>query len=129
MCPQAAPLWSTEGQTPFVLNYLSGKPFNMSTDISSYPYTPTQQSPSVSEDCLFLDVKVPKKVFDRTKEVQGTRRHLAPVLVWIYGGGYIAGDKAASDTRGLVHRGTVAGHDGVVYVAMNYRVSQYHLEL
>ncbi|CAG8196440.1 unnamed protein product [Penicillium salamii] len=124
MCPQAAPLWSTKVQTTFALDYLSGQPFNMSTDISSYTYTPTKQDPAVSEDCLFLDVTVPKKVFDRTK-VKSGRKNLAPVMVWIYGGGYIAGDKTSNDARGLVHRGTVAGHEGIVYVALNYRLGAF----
>ncbi|CAG8412144.1 unnamed protein product [Penicillium salamii] len=124
MCPQAAPLWSTKVQTTFVLDYLAGQPFNMSTDISSYTYTPTKQDPAVSEDCLFLDVTVPKKVFDRTK-VKSGRKNLAPVMVWIYGGGYIAGDKTSNDARGLVHRGTVAGHEGIVYVAINYRLGAF----
>ena len=35
-----------------------------------------------SEDCLFLDVIVPKAIFDRRSGPSG-----APVLVWIYGGG------------------------------------------
>jgi carboxylesterase type B len=121
MCPQGGPIWTTKVQTPFVEDYLLGQPFNMSTDISSYPYTPTPPSPTITEDCLFLDVKVPKKVFDRTKT---PTKSLAPVLVWIFGGGYIAGDKTENDARGLVHRSTVAGHDGVVYVSINYRVSE-----
>jgi carboxylesterase type B len=124
MCPQAIPIWSQDVQPTFVVDYLFGLPFNMSTDISSYPYTPTPQDPSVSEDCLFLDVIVPKKVFDRTKVQKATRKKLAPVLVWIFGGGYVRGDKNANDARGLVQRSTVADHEGVVYVALNYRVSQ-----
>ncbi|KAJ5344448.1 hypothetical protein N7452_002452 [Penicillium brevicompactum] len=123
VCPQAAPVWSG-AQTTFVLDYLAGVPFNGSSDISDYPYTPTKQEASVSEDCLFLDVTVPKKVFDRTKATTD-RKNLAPVLVWIFGGGYIAGDKTTNDARGLVQRSTIAGHDGVVYVAMNYRLGAF----
>jgi carboxylesterase type B len=124
MCPQAAPIWSQDIQPTFVIDYLYDLPFNMSTNISSYPYIPTAQDSSVSEDCLFLDVIVPKKVFDRTRAGNNTPKKLAPVLVWIFGGGYVRGDKQTNDARGLVQRSTVAGHEGVVYVTLNYRVSK-----
>lgn len=38
-----------------------------------------------SEDCLFLDVTVPKAIFDG--QSRGSAVGGAPVLVWIYGGG------------------------------------------
>lgn len=70
-----------------------------------------------------MDVVVPKKIFDRAQNKPYVPNcKLAPVLVWIYGGGYTMGDKSESDASGLVHRSTVSG-DGIVYVAMNYRVS------
>jgi para-nitrobenzyl esterase len=58
-----------------------------------------------SEDCLTLDVAAPK----------GVRR--APVMVWVYGGGNVAGatDLPSYDGAGFAR-------DGVVLVAMNYRL-------
>jgi para-nitrobenzyl esterase len=59
----------------------------------------------ISEDCLTLDVTAPK----------GARQ--APVMVWVYGGGNIAGatNLPSYDAAGFAR-------DGVVLVAMNYRL-------
>jgi carboxylesterase type B len=46
---------------------------------------PGQEDPSQTEDCLFLDVFVPKPIFDRAGSGPG-----APVLVWIHGKNSIA---------------------------------------
>ena len=80
--------------------------------------------PRITEDCLFLDVYSPKKVFD---SAASNDRHKggAPVLVWIYGGGYTFGDKLQFGTynpTGLINASKVDGSDGIVFVAMNYRV-------
>lgn len=55
--------------------------------------------PRTTEDCLFLDVLVPKKVFDKARNEKKV-----PVLVWIYGGGYTYGDKSADSASGLIRR-------------------------
>jgi carboxylesterase type B len=50
----------------------------------------------------------------------------APVLVWIYGGGYVAGDKTSSgNPAGLVASSLQNGSEGVVFVAMNYRLGLF----
>lgn len=67
-CSQAVPLWSGGSLDP-----LSGN--------------------SGSEDCLFLDVFVAKDTF---KTAQSNQTALAPVIVWIYGGGFVLGSKTAS---------------------------------
>lgn len=97
--------------------------FTQSTNISSYPYVPGKIDPRTSEDCLFLDVVVPKAIFDRGQHKSGfvPKHKLRPVLVWIYGGGYTGGDKSSSDPTGLIERSQVVG-EGIVYVAINYRV-------
>lgn len=51
--------------------------------------TAAANAPGVTEDCLFLDVMVPTKIYNSRGKGYG-----APVLVWIYGGGYTAGSKA-----------------------------------
>jgi carboxylesterase type B len=84
--------------------------------------------PRESEDCLYLDVMVPKRTFDGS--LNGTNSG-APVLVWVYGGGYILGDKQEQgDPAGLLAKATaVAGRDGdegVIWVAINYRVRISH---
>ena len=52
----------------------------------------------------------------------------APVLVWIYGGGYTFGDKTGGGTynpAGLLKASQVSGSEGVVYVAFNYRLGAF----
>lgn len=123
MCPQASPIWEDDVEPAFLLSLLEGTNFSQSTNISSYPYVPPKMDPRTTEDCLFLDVVVPKKIFDRAQNKTFVpRKALAPVLVWIYGGGYVEGDKSTYDSSGLIQRSMIGG-EGIVYVAMNYRVS------
>lgn len=67
-----------------------------------------------TEDCLFLDVKVPKTALESRD--QGCK---VPVLVWLYGGGYTAGSKELFGSgAGLLARAAKP----MIYVALNYRV-------
>ncbi|KAJ5260869.1 hypothetical protein N7524_008502 [Penicillium chrysogenum] len=126
ICPQAAPLWSTNVQPAFLLSYFYNQSFSQSTNISSYGYKAAEQDPRTTEDCLFLDVVVPKDIFERTKNKTATsRKNLAPVLVWIYGGGYVGGDKSSSNPTGLIQRSRLGNNDGIVYVALNYRLGAF----
>ena len=123
ICPQAFPLWAADAEPAFLLSVFYNTTFTESTNISSYPYVPEKSDPRTSEDCLFLDVVVPQKIFDRAHNKSSVPKEpLAPVLVWIYGGGYVEGDKNAENPTGLIERSMVVG-DGIVYVALNYRVS------
>ena len=61
----------------------------------------------VQEDCLYLNVWTPAKTPDEK----------LPVIVWIYGGGYVAGDSYQP-----VFEGTKFASRGVVFVSMNYRL-------
>jgi para-nitrobenzyl esterase len=67
------------------------------------------RDPGISEDCLYLNVWTPAKS-------AGSKAKL-PVMVWIYGGGFVAG--AASEPR---QDGTNLAKEGVVVVSMNYRL-------
>jgi para-nitrobenzyl esterase len=58
---------------------------------------------AVSEDCLQLNVFAPRDA-----------RH-APVMVWLHGGGYVAG-------AGWLYDGQNFARDGVIFVAINYRL-------
>jgi para-nitrobenzyl esterase len=74
---------------------------------------PPAAAPAVrapSEDCLYLNVWRP---------ADAAARNL-PVMVWIYGGGFTGGSSASPNTSG-------AGFatQGVVLVAMNYRVGRF----
>lgn len=66
------------------------------------------RSEGVSEDCLYLNVWTPAK--RNTKDL--------PVLVYFYGGGFVAGD--ASEPR---YDGEAMAKKGIVVVTVNYRLN------
>jgi para-nitrobenzyl esterase len=70
------------------------------------------RSSGVSEDCLYLNVWAPTKS-DNKK---------LPVLVYFYGGGFIAGD--ASEKR---YDGSSMANQGMVVVTANYRLGVFGL--
>ncbi|KAH7393917.1 Alpha/Beta hydrolase protein [Phaeosphaeria sp. MPI-PUGE-AT-0046c] len=120
ICPQANPAWGRLSQA-FLTSTLLGTPFN-----SSQVYTPPGANassqvptpdPRESEDCLFLDVFVPEDVLSKAGEdCEG-----APVLVWLYGGGYTGGNKN-NNPAGLIAASGNSSNGDVIYVAMNYRL-------
>ena len=63
-----------------------------------------------SEDCLYLNVWRP---------ADPAARNL-PVMVWIYGGGFTGGSSSSPNTSGAQF-----AKQGVVLVAMNYRVGRF----
>ena len=68
------------------------------------------RSPGFSEDCLYLNIWSPDADADT----------LRPVLVYFYGGGFVAGD--ASETR---YDGAALAREGLVVVAPNYRLNVF----
>jgi para-nitrobenzyl esterase len=68
------------------------------------------RDPGASEDCLTLNVWTPAK--DKHAKL--------PVMVWIFGGGFVAG--ATSEPR---QDGAHLAHKGVVVVSMNYRLGLF----
>ncbi|KAH6714768.1 carboxylesterase family protein-like protein, partial [Leptodontidium sp. MPI-SDFR-AT-0119] len=122
ICPQATPGWQ-EAALPFLRSLVLGQPYD-----STQSYTPpganssstvTAPDRSESEDCLFLDVFVPKSVL--TKAGQGFG---APVLVWIYGGGYTIGNKH-NDPAGLLAASGNSSNGEIIYVSINYRLGAF----
>ncbi|KAG7479557.1 acetylcholinesterase-like [Solea senegalensis] len=69
-----------------------------------------------SEDCLYLNVWTPH--FNKT---QTPPPPLAPVLVWIYGGGFLTGTSSLDVYDGRL----LSKSEGVVVVSMNYRVGVF----
>uniref|UniRef100_A0A0B7KQM8 Carboxylesterase type B domain-containing protein n=1 Tax=Bionectria ochroleuca TaxID=29856 RepID=A0A0B7KQM8_BIOOC len=70
--------------------------------VGGSPFEDAQKPPSAqTEDCLFLDIYVPKWAVER-KEI------LLPVTVWIYGGGY-----------------AFASNYNSIFIAGNYRVGAF----
>ncbi|EME77640.1 uncharacterized protein MYCFIDRAFT_191094 [Pseudocercospora fijiensis CIRAD86] len=125
ICPQASPAWLLLA-SEFIPQYLQGKtnfsPSDFNTSSSGSGALPAQD-PRTTEDCLFLDVHVPKNIFDKRNE---NKNEGAPVLVWIYGGGYTGGDKGSTgNPAGLIARSQDNGNSGIIYVALNYRLGAF----
>jgi len=119
ICPQAVPAWYPASFTNLVNLISLGHPVPNATYVtpganSSSPI-PTRD-PRESEDCLFLDVFVPKGVLRKAGKGKG-----APVLVWFYGGGYTLGHKN-QNPAGLIAASGNSSNGDVIYVAMNYRL-------
>jgi carboxylesterase type B len=111
-------LWETAAGI-FVSDILLSIPFNPSSSIPTPTATP-KPDPRISEDCLFLDVFVQRQVFESAGLGYG-----APVLVWIYGGGYTSGEKALYNPAGLLTASGNASNGEIIYVAMNYRLGAF----
>ena len=68
---------------------------------------PGETPPAVSEDCLYLNIWT---------EANKVQEHL-PVIVWIYGGGYINGSASMP-----LYWGDRLAHKGVIVVTIAYRL-------
>jgi len=80
------------------------KPFRMWTQEFIAPAEP------LGEDCLYLNVWTPAK----------SSSEKLPVLVWIYGGGFVSGSGACP-----IYDGENIVKEGIVYVTINYRVNVF----
>lgn len=109
ICPQADAGWFGIS-IPFAIGEVTGTP-----PPSGGGGPPPAPDPRQNEDCLYLDVKSPRAVFE------SGRKNL-PVLVWIHGGGFAGGSKNGVDPTGLIAQGLRNGKTGFVYVGINYRV-------
>ncbi|KAL7935935.1 alpha/beta-hydrolase [Trichoderma chlorosporum] len=130
VCPQASPDWlalSTLFVTAFAENQTSSFNVTQAKELLSQMPPPPPDGRN-TEDCLVLDVLVPQKVFDRraVHKRDGKGPKGAPVLVWIYGGGYILGDKTMNGTPDDLMAATkTKDNDGAIWVAMNYRLGAF----
>ncbi|MBX2900751.1 MAG: carboxylesterase family protein [Cyclobacteriaceae bacterium] len=79
-------------------------PFAMWTEEFIAPPEP------LSEDCLYLNVWTPAK----------TSKEKLPVLMWIYGGGFVSGSSACA-----VYDGEALAKQGIIFVSVNYRVGVF----
>lgn len=75
-------------------------------------YTPEFLIPEqpISEDCLYLNVWTAAK----------SSKEKRPVIVWIYGGGFVSGGSACA-----IYDGEELAKKGVVFVSINYRVGVF----
>lgn len=79
-------------------------PFMMYTAPYLIPVSP------ISEDCLYLNVWTAAKSF----------KEKMPVMVWIYGGGFVSGGTACA-----IYDGEHMAQKGVVFVSIPYRVGVF----
>jgi len=124
------------GWLPIQDEFLSG--VNVSILAKQYHVVNASEVPApdlrTSEDCLFLDVVVPASIYN-SKYARQRRGEIcdyeckstgAPVLVWIYGGLFVQGDKTGSGNPAtLIARSQASNGTGVIFVAMNYRLGMF----
>jgi hypothetical protein len=113
VCPSAGQGWF-QYSVPLIIETLIGG------GIIPTPGGPPANSAPQSEDCLLLDVTVPKAVYDA--QAAGTLAKRAAVLLWIHGGAYTAGSKDDVNPAGLIQQSRRNGDPGVIVVAINYRL-------
>jgi para-nitrobenzyl esterase len=85
---------------------------NYGADCMQLPF-PSDAAPlgmKPAEDCLYLNVWRPAKESGRK----------LPVLVWIYGGGFVNGGSSPA-----VYDGSPFARDGVIFVSFNYRLGRF----
>ncbi|XP_015603325.1 acetylcholinesterase [Cephus cinctus] len=78
---------------------------------------------NVSEDCLYLNVWVPQKTRLRHKGTEpfGMDKSKVPILVWIYGGGYMSG----TATLDVYDADIMVATSNVIVASMQYRVGAF----
>lgn len=77
---------------------------------AAWPRSESKIRENTSEDCLFLNLWRPANI------KQGTK---LPVMVWIYGGGFVGGGSSYAETSGTQFAG-----QGVILVNFNYRLGR-----
>ncbi|KAL7943995.1 Alpha/Beta hydrolase protein [Trichoderma barbatum] len=109
-CPQTSPNWTitaVQFATAWATNQL---PFNFTEAEKIANSTPQPTDPRTTEDCLVIDVIVPKAVLGKKKS------H----------GGWVSGTKEFwGSPNGIISASQEDGSDGIVWVAMNYRLGAF----
>jgi len=85
---------------------------NFGADCVQAPPGPQPFAVAPSEDCLYLNVWAP---VDRTSKAM-------PVMVWIYGGGFVNG---GTSMYSATDNGVATVKRGVVFVTLNYRLGRF----
>ncbi|EPE05700.1 carboxylesterase family protein [Ophiostoma piceae UAMH 11346] len=113
-CPQSLTAW-------VVTMDENGTPLNQTGNVT---YEIPPHTADENEDCLFLDVVVPEAAMP-TATAKPAKKG-APVLVWIYGGGYIMGSKSYwGNPSGLLAHNYASGREDMIFVSFNYRLGVF----
>lgn len=80
---------------------------------------PKDKNEKPVEDCLFCDIYVPRSA------LQSNQSDLLPVIVWIYGGGYVAGSKNANGPLNSGQSILKASNYQTIFITGNYRVGAF----
>lgn len=128
ICFQSQPYWQLKTLGPWIDAWTSkdlGRFFKEFPNPPPLPAIPRNLSelfpqllPSETEDCLFLDVHVPKEIFDGRGERKGS-----PIFLWVHGGGLVLGAKNVESFEGLIVKSRELLQEPVIVVSINYRVS------
>lgn len=77
---------------------------------------------NISEDCLYLNIWVPQHLRIRHHaEKSNHELPKVPILIWIYGGGYMSG----TSTLDIYDADIVAATNDVIVASMQYRVGSF----
>lgn len=77
---------------------------------------------NISEDCLYLNIWVPQRLrFRHHNDKPLGERPKVPILIWIYGGGYMSG----TSTLDIYDADIVAATSDVIVASMQYRVGAF----
>lgn len=77
---------------------------------------------NISEDCLYLNIWVPQAVRLRHQNGKPHLNHSSvPVLIWIYGGGYMSG----TATLDIYDADIIAATSDVIVASMQYRIGAF----
>ncbi|KAL3280243.1 hypothetical protein HHI36_017738 [Cryptolaemus montrouzieri] len=77
---------------------------------------------NISEDCLYLNIWVPQRLRIRHHADRPPQeRPKVPVLIWIYGGGYMSG----TSTLDIYDADIIAATSDVIVASMQYRVGSF----
>lgn len=133
ICMQAYPEWIVQ---------LQAEAYGVSVDVmTQILYAESGQT----EACLVLDVYVPAAVFDgnatskgihmishspftlyQTHGLTDTGQKLAPVLLWMHGGGFTYGSKTSTGSpAGIIARSNLNESEGIIFVSINYRLGMF----
>ncbi|KAF2641629.1 alpha/beta-hydrolase [Massarina eburnea CBS 473.64] len=124
ICPQAEPAWLSSAVDVLIDLALGVQPNATTAYVPPGANSSSQvlaPGPLETEDCLFLDVYVPEQIFNSNGTGSYNSTNGSAVMVWIYGGGYAAGDKYTNPAGLLAASGNSSFGD-VIHVAMNYRL-------